>query len=110
MNEITLNGKSYVEKEKCGNKKIIRTYSAGVFYGEVESRNGKEGIIKNVRCLWYWDGAASLLQLALEGTSKKSNCKFTVEVPRIELTEIIEIIDVTEKAQQNLDEVPVWKI
>jgi|SRR3990167_72954 len=93
-----------------GNKKIIRTYSAGVFYGEVESREGKEGVITNARCLWYWEGAASLLQLALEGTSKKEACKFTVIVPRIELTEIIEILDVTAKAQQNLDEVPVWKI
>jgi len=27
---------------------IVRTYSAGVFAGNVESRNGKEVIIKNV--------------------------------------------------------------
>lgn len=42
------------------NYKIVRTYSAGVFAGEIESRNGREVVMKNARRLWYWDGAASL--------------------------------------------------
>ena len=88
---------------------IVRTYSAGVFAGELESRNGKEVVLKNARRLWYWDGAASLSQLAMEGTSKHENCKFPCEVDRIELLEAIEILDVTKQAQTSIKEVKVWK-
>ena len=89
---------------------LIRTYSAGVHVGYLAERNGKEVKLVNSRRLWYWDGAASLSQLALEGVRKPSNCKFSVELPQIELTEAIEIIQVTKEAQENIAKVPVWKI
>ena len=88
---------------------IVRTYSAGVFAGEIESRNGKEVVMKNARRLWYWDGAASLSQLAMEGTKKPENCKFPIAVERIELLEAIEILDVTDEARNSIEAVPVWK-
>jgi hypothetical protein len=88
---------------------IVRTYSAGVFAGTIESRNGKEVVMRNARRLWYWDGASSLSQLAMEGVKKPENCKFPCEVSRIELTEAIEIIDCTEEAKQSIAGVPVWK-
>ncbi len=87
---------------------IVRTYSAGVFAGYLESRNGKEVVLKNVRRLWHWEGAATLSQLAQEGVSKPMDCKFPTEVDRIELLECIEILDVTEKAKKNIANVPVW--
>ncbi len=88
---------------------IVRTYSAGVFAGELESRNGKEVVMTNARRLWYWDGAASLSQLAMEGVSKPEKCKFPCEVERVELLEAIEILDVTDKAKKIIKKVPVWK-
>jgi hypothetical protein len=91
------------------NYKIVRTYSAGVFAGEVDSRNGQEVIMRNARRLWYWDGAASLSQLAVDGTSKPENCKFPCEVPRVELLQAIEILDVTDRARESIKGVPVWK-
>lgn len=87
---------------------IVRTYSAGVFAGNLESRKGKEIVLKNARRLWYWSGAASLSQLAVDGTSKPKDCKFPCEVPSIELLEAIEILDVTEKAEASIKGVPVW--
>jgi len=104
-----------LSENKCETKNyngryvIVRTYSAGVFAGEMESRTGKEGIIRNARRLWYWEGAASLSQLAVDGVSKPENCKFPCEVDRIELTEIIEILDVTDKAKKSIKGVPIWK-
>jgi hypothetical protein len=62
---------------------IVRTYSAGVFAGTLESRKGKEVVLTGVRRLWYWAGAASLSQLAMTGPSKPESCKFPVEVERI---------------------------
>jgi hypothetical protein len=89
---------------------IVRTYSAGVFAGTLESRKGKEVVLSNARRLWYWDGAASLSQLAMEGTSKPQNCKFPTPVTSITLTEAIEIINATEKAKVSIESVKIWKI
>jgi hypothetical protein len=87
---------------------IVRTYSAGVFAGELESKNGQEVVLKNARRIWYWDGAASLSQLAMEGTSKPENCKFPCEVDRVELLQAIEILDVTDKAKKSIKSVEIW--
>ena len=61
-------------------KFMVRTYSAGVFMGEIVSKDGQTVVMRNARRIWYWDGAASLSQLAVDGTSKPGNCKFPVAV------------------------------
>ena len=88
---------------------IVRTYSAGVFAGYVESRDGQEAVIRKSRGLWYWDGACGLSQLAVDGTNAPSNCKFTVEVDKRELIQVIEVIECTEKARKNIQGVAIWK-
>ena len=119
MKEIEVNGEKYVlassvkslepAKKLKGLKYVIaRTYSAGVFAGYLQSRKGTEAVLLNARRLWYWEGAASLSQLAVDGTSKPDKCKFPVEVPKVELTEVIEVLDVTEKARKSIQGVPVW--
>ncbi len=87
---------------------IVRTYSAGVFAGDLESKNGKEVVLRNARRLWYWAGANSLSQLAMEGVKKPQECKFPCAVDRIELTEAIEILDVTPEGRKSIEEVPPW--
>lgn len=87
---------------------LIRTYSAGVFVGELARRSGKEVELRNARRIWYWSGAASLSQLAMDGTKDPNGCKFPGAVDRIILTEAIEIIDVTPQAWKSLMGVPVW--
>jgi hypothetical protein len=89
---------------------IVRTYSAGVFAGYIKSRKDKEVVLLNARRLWYWSGAASLSQLAMEGTSKPSECKFPIEVDEITLTEAIEIIVATKEAKESIDSVKIWKV
>ncbi|MEN6375498.1 MAG: hypothetical protein ABFD75_12090 [Smithella sp.] len=96
----TLNGMPYV---------IVRTYSAGVFAGFLESRKDREVVLRQARRIWYWDGAASLSQLATDGTSKPQNCKFPCPVDRVELLEAIEILSCTENARKSISEVKVWK-
>lgn len=120
MKEIIIDGIKYIPEtevtkylkaEECEGMKycIVRTYSAGVFAGYVESRNGKEVVIRKVRRIWYWDGANSLSQLAKDGTNKPENCKFAVEVDKIEVMEAIEIIECTNKAQKSIEGVNEWK-
>ena len=115
---VTINGVEYVPVTSIKNKaesfdgleyKIVRTYSAGVFAGYLESRNGQEVIMRKARRIYYWDGAATLSQLAEEGTSKPENCKFPQEVDRVELLQAIEILDVTQKAKDSINSVAIWK-
>lgn len=88
---------------------IVRTYSAGVFAGYLYSRDAQEVHLKNARRLWYWDGAASLSQLAVDGVSKPDNCKFPVEVPKIILLQAIEVIACSEKSKASIAGVKIWK-
>ena len=87
---------------------IVRTYSAGAFAGYLKSRDQKEVTLIHARRLWYWDGAASLSELATRGTSKPQNCKFPQEMLSVILTEAIEIISCTEQAQKLIGEVKIW--
>lgn len=88
---------------------MVRTYSAGVFAGTIKELNGKEVLLTNARRIWYWKGAASLSQLAEEGTSSPNECKFPIPVSEVLLTEVIEIIKITDKAKTSIESVPVWK-
>lgn len=87
---------------------IVRTYSAGAHAGQLVSRNGKEVELANARRLWYWAGAASLSQLAVDGTSQPGKCKFPVAVLETVLTEAIEVITCTPTARASIEAVPVW--
>lgn len=104
MNDMKKNITISALSEYC----IVRTYSAGVFAGEIESRNGREVVMLNARRLWYWVGANSLSQLAMEGVKSPENCKFPCEVDRVELLEVIEILNCTEKAKESIKNVPIW--
>lgn len=87
---------------------IIRTINAGVFAGEIIRHDGQEAELANARRLWYWDGAASLSELAVRGTSKPEVCKFPVAVPAITLFGVIEVIKTTDDARKSIEAVPEW--
>ena len=91
---------------------IVRTYSAGVFAGNIVSKKYKDGffhvVMENARRIWYWDGAASLSQMAIEGVSKPENCKFAMPIST-ELPNVIEINECTAAAEKNIKDVFIWK-
>lgn len=100
--------------EIIGKKCVIRADRAGVFFGTVTNKTVTPGgynevELKDVRRLWYWDGAASLSQLAVEGVKNPADCKFTVVVPAMVVSGVIEIIPATEVAVSNIEGVKVWK-
>ena len=68
-----------------------------------------EVTMTDVRRLWYWDGAASLSQLAVDGTCRPENCKFTVTVPEMTVLGVIEIILCSNKAIKSIEGVAEWK-
>ena len=89
---------------------IVRGDRSGVFAGHLKSKEGREVTLTYCRRIWYWDGAASISQLATDGTSKPENCKFPCPVDSVTLTEVIEIIPITEKAKKSIEGVVVWKM
>ncbi len=93
-----------------GRKVIVRGDRSGVFFGTLAERSGREVKLTGCRRLWYWKGAASLSQLAVDGTARPSDCKFTVSVDEIIILDAIEIIPCTDRAVNSIKSVGVWKI
>ena len=96
-------------ENNIGKKVIIRGDRSGVEFGELVEQNGNEVTLKNARRLWYWNGAASLSQLAMDGTKRPQDCKFTVTVSSITILDAVEIIPCTDKAIKSIEEVDEWK-
>lgn len=95
------------ENQKC----IIRTNRAGVFFANVKEYDKvtRDIILTDCRRLWYWDGACSLSQLAIDGTCNPSACKFSIKVPEMAVMEVVEIIPCNEKAIKSIEGVREWK-
>lgn len=90
---------------------VVRSKSAGVFYGEIEDmcEETQRVTMKNARRVWYWAGAASLSQLSIDGVTQPEECKFPEKVANVILFEVIEILPLTPKAKRSLDSVEPWK-
>ena len=92
-----------------GKKVIVRGDRSGVFFGTLSERNGREVKLTNCRRLWYWAGAASISQLAAEGTMCPNQCKFTMYVDEIEILDVIEIIPCSYRSIKSIEGVDIWK-
>ena len=82
---------------------VVRTYSAGVHIGVLQTQNGKEVTLKDARRIWSWNGAFTLHAVATKGI-KSGNLSCVVK--EIGLTEAIEVIPTTTKAEKILREYP----
>jgi len=115
---ININGVDYVRAdavpetitEELDNMpyRLVRTRSAGVFAAYVKERNGLEATLMQARRLWKWSGAASLSELAMHGVKNPEKCQFPCTVDNLVVTEVIELLPVTEKAKTSINGVPVW--
>ena len=117
--EVIINGVTYVPKtdeqaESLDGMEflIIRTYSAGVFAGYMQevSEDGKQVVLRQAIRLHAWQGAASLSQMAMEGTNEPDCCRFAMPMSKLCVTEAIERISCTLKAQKSIQGVKSWKV
>ena len=96
-----------------GKKVIIRSYGAGVFFGtlnEAEPTDDKYTVeLLNCRRLWQWSGACSITQLAVDGTTNPSECRFTITEHSIIVSSVIEIHECSEKSIKSIEGVSEWK-
>ena len=92
-----------------GKKVIVRGSHSGVFFGTLKREDGQRVEMADVRNIWYWSGAATLLQLAAEGVKNPGMCKFSREVESLTLLDAVEIIPCTDEAIANIEAVRVWR-
>jgi hypothetical protein len=97
------------KKEKSLGYVIVRCRDAGVHAGEYVKHSGREVVLKNARRIWYWDGAASLNQIAVSGCTRPENCKIAMPVEQMTLLEACEIIVCSKAGESFLREVVEWK-
>jgi hypothetical protein len=90
--------------EMLGKNVIIRTYSAGVWFGLLDQKAKNEVILKNARRLWYWKTkkGISLSSVALYGIDD-SESKIAPAVDSVWL-EAIEIIPTTKDSSLSIEE------
>ncbi len=86
-----------------GKKVIIRTYSAGVWFGELDQKDRNEVILKNARRMWSWwaKEGISLSGVAVNGI-KVDKSKILEPVKSVWL-EAIEIIPCSDAAIFNIE-------
>ncbi|HET8689379.1 MAG TPA: hypothetical protein VFM18_22440 [Methanosarcina sp.] len=89
-----------------GKKVIIRTYSAGVWFGLLVQKDGNEVILENARRMYQWwcKNGISLSAVALYGLNIPKS-KIIEAVPNVWL-EAIEIIPCSDVSIKDLEEAP----
>ena len=114
---INIDGIEYIEKSTIQDQSeagfvLIRSYASGVHFGIIERQRdtlqGLEVVLKNARRIHYWEGAASLSQVAMEGISGK-NSRVAMMLPSITVQNVIETIPLSADGFHNLSNQPVWK-
>lgn len=89
---------------------VVRTYSAGVHIGyvaEFGEKHPQHAKLLKSRRLHYWSGACSLSQVAMDGVSSES--RIAMEIPEIELTDVIEVIPCSTKTAEFFQKAKAWK-
>jgi hypothetical protein len=88
--------------DKHANRVIVRTHSAGVHYGTLVRRDGREVVLSDARRIYRWRGANTLHELSKRGLDH-SYSRVSEPVREIVLTEAIEVIPCEEAAIDKID-------
>ena len=99
---------SKVTNNMIGKKVIARGSNSGVFYGTLAEHDGHEVRLTNVRNIWRWCGARCLMDMAKYGVNEPEKCNFSVVLSEIVMTDCIQILPVTDKAENIIEAVPEW--
>ena len=103
--------KSGCDSFAIGQEVIIRTYSAGVWFGRLKEKSGNEVILTEARRMWRWwaKESISLSGVALHGIKQeKSRIAGAIDSVWLQAIEIIpvsgkaaELIRMSEETQQD---------
>lgn len=88
---------------------IVRADRAGVFFGKLKEKNGQEVTLTDVRKLYYWNGAAAVEEIAMIGTKRPDDCKFTVTIPEMVIDGCIQVIPCAKEAEETIKGIREWR-
>lgn len=88
-----------------GKKVLVRSYGAGVYFGTLEWMRGTTVKMTKVRNIWHWTGASCLSQIANEGVTGD---KIGPVVGSMVITNVLQVIPMTDAACQNLENQRQW--
>ncbi len=94
---------------KQGDYVVVRGENSGAFVGVLAAMDGRTIVLDHSIRLWFWSGAASLSQLAVEGVSRPDQCKFPPPVDGHAILDVIEVMPATAKAKASIAEVKPWR-
>jgi hypothetical protein len=89
-----------------GEKVLVRTYSAGVFYGEIIEKDGDRVILKDSRQLWNYQ---CLKSISLSGVARYGIKEDGSRIcPSISYREVIyiEILKTSNECRKSIEECP----
>ena len=98
---------SYLFEDLIGEFVIVRCRDAGVHAGTLVKASGRSCVLKNSRRLWYFKCARSISLSAVQGYGLSDESRLGAVVDTIVLTENCEIMTCSEKAQQDIETLPV---
>ena len=91
------------------NKKIIaRIERAGVFHGTLDYIDNEIIRLKDVRRIYYWNGALSVTDIAAKGIT---GGKVTVPVSTVEFMsdKIVELNECSDESTKSIEAIKPWK-
>lgn len=110
---IKANKAGYASRVFVGEYVIARCDRAGVHAGVVVSSDARYTVLRDVRRIWYWVGAASLSEIAVYGLnpSKSAGSKIGAKEPlkRLRDDDIFELIVCTKEGRSSLEGMPEWR-
>lgn len=92
-----------------GKHVIVRAHQAGVFFGILKEKNGQEVLMRDVRKIYSWSGAAAVEEISQIGSRNPEKCKLTVKVDEILVDGSIQVLPCTDTAIEVLQNIPEWK-
>lgn len=92
-----------------GKHVIVRSNLAGVFFGILKTKNKTELTLSKARKFYYFSGANTVEDLATQGALNPQNCKMTVEVDEIVISDYCQILPCSKQAINQNKSIPVWK-
>lgn len=94
-----------------GKEVVVRGIQSGVFFGTLKDMDGQTVELSNARNIWRWEGASNLNQIAVDGVNTEgSYTRISMTVDTLVLTDICEIIPLSEKSRKILGGAPAWKV
>lgn len=93
-------------KDLLNKKVLVRSYDAGVYFGTLTNVEGETVRMENVRNIWHWTDASCLSQIANDGIKGD---KVSPIVSSMLLNRVCQILPLSDKAINNLENQPVWK-